>query len=256
MREFSDGASAGSSRCRNRSEVSGGRGHDSGSSDGADESGRGWRAGIFRTSTPADYARRSCPPQLRSISAGGRWRRVRVGIRAGGQVTTNFGRWPNYRQRSSFGDSRSRRWIGNRVHSRSSRRPLPAHETAGSRAGGLVTVLRGTLPLLCRPPAGAGRVTCLDGNAPCGARIGSGQRLSRDPLRRRLNASRRSVRATRLIPSSCTATIRHPDRNHSNGSVHTQAAAGARLFMNVFHLRIKIRSDCEAPVPPASPVSN
>ena len=58
-------------RCRDRSKRVGRRGHDRRSGDGADEGGRGRRAGILRPAAPAAHARRSCPPQLRSISPGG-----------------------------------------------------------------------------------------------------------------------------------------------------------------------------------------
>jgi DNA-binding transcriptional LysR family regulator len=79
-------------------------------------------------------------PQLRSISPGGGVR-VRVAIRAGRQIATNFAGWPSHGQRYRFGGSRSRRRIGNCVYDRSSRRPVPALGAAGTRAGRLVALL-------------------------------------------------------------------------------------------------------------------
>jgi DNA-binding transcriptional LysR family regulator len=77
--------------------------------------------------------------------------------------------------------------LGNRVHGRSARRPVPALGAAASRAGGLVTLLRGALPLLSRPPASAGRAARLHRHAPHRVRVGTSQRLAREPLRGRVN---------------------------------------------------------------------
>jgi DNA-binding transcriptional LysR family regulator len=60
--------------------------------------------------TPDDLARHSCV-QYRLV----RRRRVRLGVRAGRQVTADIGGWPGHRQRSPSGNARGCRWVGNRV---------------------------------------------------------------------------------------------------------------------------------------------
>jgi DNA-binding transcriptional LysR family regulator len=67
--------------------------------------------------TPDDLAHHSCVQYRRAAGS-----RVRVAIRAGRQIATDFAGRPGHGQRYGFGGSRSNRRFGNCVHDRSSRR--------------------------------------------------------------------------------------------------------------------------------------
>ena len=176
----------------------------------------------FARRRAAPHAGRSRPPQLRAISAAG-----------DGDVFT----WPFERNRKSrriavvgrvmVNDSRSRRSRGGRrarhrltIEARG--RAVPALGPAGPRAGRLVAVVRGTIPLLSWAPAGPGRAARLHRHDPHHPQHGAAQELIPEPVRRRLSAA--GFFAGAVAPRS-----KRPARR--NGVLaHLDASRGARTL--------------------------
>ena len=111
---------------------------------------------------------------------------------------------------------------GYRLHDRSAGRAVPAFGPAGARAGRLVAVVRGAVPLLLRPPPGPGRVARLHRHDPHHPQHGAAQELIPEPVRRRLSAA--GFFAGAVAPRS-----KRPARR--NGVLaHLDASRGARTL--------------------------
>src|SRR6202035_368027 len=78
------------------------------------------------------------------------------------------GGWTGDGQRSRSGSSRGSRRAGDRIHPRSFGRAVLAFRTVGPRAGRLVAIVRRTISLLSRTPAGPGHVARLHRHDPRG----------------------------------------------------------------------------------------
>src|SRR5712691_1759547 len=126
-----------------------------------------------------------------------------MAVRTEPQIAADFGGWASDGQQCRFGCSRGGRRAGDRVYSRSSGRAVPALGAADPHTGGLVALVRGTVPLLSRAPAGPGHVARPHRHDPHRPRPGADQAFTPEPFYQGLSLPNARLLRALTNPNSC-----------------------------------------------------